>query len=193
LIEQVLSYKALFFQHNHHHSLCIFSSNEQEPAWACNNLPGCLEHCSSFMSLLSLLKHTTYWLTILTSTVWSPEKFSVSECQSVPFFPHGRIWWDIFSSSALLWQLPFCQTATLLPSVTQQQSVMEYWWESSTSTTVPPTSTSDVAVQHNKMGSITFGAAHVYLKKNRIIFSRSGYILLPKTFTETFSKFLFST
>jgi len=32
----------------------------------------------------------------------------------------------------------------LLPSVIQQQHVMEYWWEGSTSTAIPPTSTSDV-------------------------------------------------
>jgi len=36
---------------------------------------------------------------------------------------------------------------------------MEYWWEASTSTAWPPTSTSDIVSQHNKMGGITFGAA----------------------------------
>jgi len=52
----------------------------------------------------------------------------------------------------------FCQTAPLLPSVTQQQNAMEYWWEDSTSIAIPPTSTSDVVVQHNKTGDITFRA-----------------------------------
>ena len=57
--------------------------------------------------------------------------------------------------------MPFCQTAPLLLSVTQQQNVMEYWWEGLISTAIPPTSASDVVGQHNKVGDITFGAALV--------------------------------
>jgi len=38
---------------------------------------------------------------------------------------------------------------------------MEHWWDNSAFTAVPPTSTSDVMDQHNKMGGITFGAALV--------------------------------
>ena len=34
--------------------------------------------------------------------------------------------------------------ASLLPSVTQQQNVMEYWWESSASAARPPTASSDI-------------------------------------------------
>ena len=49
------------------------------------------------------------------------------------FFPHGRIHCRPFAACALPHQMPFCQTAPLLPSVTQQQCVMEYWWEGSTS------------------------------------------------------------
>jgi len=45
---------------------------------------------------------------------------------------------------ALPCQMPLCQTAPLLPSVTQQQIVMEYWIEGSISTVIPPTSTSDI-------------------------------------------------
>jgi len=36
---------------------------------------------------------------------------------------------------------------------------MEYWREGSASVRIPPTSTSDVVGQHNKIGGITFGAA----------------------------------
>jgi len=56
-------------------------------------------------------------------------------------------------------QMPFCQTAPVLPSVTQQQHVMEYWWENSTSTAIPPPSASAVTGQHNKIGGVTFRAA----------------------------------
>ena len=65
----------------------------------------------------------------------------------VPFFSHERIQWHTTTSYTLPHQMPFCQTAPLLTSVTQQQNVMEYWWEGSTSTAVPPTSTSDIAGQ----------------------------------------------
>jgi len=48
-----------------------------------------------------------------------------------------------------------CQTAPLLPSVTWQQHGTEHWWEDSTSTATPPTPTSDIVDQQNKIGSIT--------------------------------------
>ena len=54
--------------------------------------------------------------------------------------------------------MPFCQTAPLLPSVTQQQNVMEYWWEGSTSTAIAPTFASGVIGQYHKTESITFEA-----------------------------------
>jgi len=56
-----------------------------------------------------------------------------------------------------------CQNASLLPSVTQQQNAMEYWWEGSTCTTMPPTSTSDVVHQQNKIGGIYFGAIFIHM------------------------------
>ena len=64
-----------------------------------------------------------------------------------------------FASYAPTCQTLVCQTAPLLPSVTWQQRVMEYWFESSTSTAIPPTSTSDIAYQHCKIGGVTFRAA----------------------------------
>ena len=36
---------------------------------------------------------------------------------------------------------------------------MGYWWEGSTSTAIPPTFTSDVVGQHNKIGGNIFRAA----------------------------------
>jgi len=54
-------------------------------------------------------------------------------------------------------QMPFCHTAPLLPSVTQQQHVTGYGWEGSTPIAIPPTFTSNFVSQHHKMGGITFG------------------------------------
>jgi len=62
-----------------------------------------------------------------------------------------------FTLYAFPHQTPFCQTAPLLTSVTQQQRVTEYWWEGSTSNAIPPTSTSDTVGQHSKIGGITSG------------------------------------
>ena len=53
--------------------------------------------------------------------------------------------------------MPFCQTASLLPSITQEQNETEYWWEV-TSTALTPTIASDVVGQLNKVGGITFRA-----------------------------------
>jgi len=71
-----------------------------------------------------------------------------------------------FASYALPLQTSFCQTAPLLPSVTQQQHVMEYWWEGSISTATLPISTSDIMGQKNKIGGITSrGALIIHEKK----------------------------
>jgi len=35
---------------------------------------------------------------------------------------------------------------------------MKYWWEVSNSTAIPPTFTSEIEGQHNKIGGITFRA-----------------------------------
>jgi len=117
-----------------------------------------LECGLSFMSLLSLLKCTTYHHTVLMSIVHKPS-VSINEYQWVPFFLHEDILFYPFALCALPRQTPFCQTAPLLPSVTQPQNVTEYCWEHSASTAMPPTSTSEVRGQHDKIGSITFGTA----------------------------------
>ena len=73
---------------------------------------------------------------------------NVSRCH---IFLRGGIQWHTIASFVLPCQMPFCQTAPLLPSVAQQQHVTEYWWEGSTSIAIPPTSASDVVGQHNKI------------------------------------------
>ena len=84
---------------------------------------------------------------------------SISECQWVLFTLQGGIRLHIIASSALPYQMPFCQTVPLLPSVTSQQNVMEYWQEGSASTAITPTPASEIVGQHNKIGGITFRAA----------------------------------
>jgi len=71
----------------------------------------------------------------------------------VPFFPQGGIQRHTFALYTLPCQLPFCRTARLLPSVAQQQHVMEYWWDGSASTAIAPTSAFDVMGQRNKIGA----------------------------------------
>jgi len=51
--------------------------------------------------------------------------------------------------------------ALLLPSVTQQQNVMEYRGEGSNSTAIPPTPASDTLGQCNIIGGTTFSATLV--------------------------------
>jgi len=74
-------------------------------------------------SMSPLLKSTTQSLTVLTSTVWSPSGFiTVNKCQWAQLFPRGAIQWHTLAPHTLLHQTPFCQTASLLPSVTWQQN-----------------------------------------------------------------------
>ena len=72
------------------------------------------------------------------------------------FFPHGGTQWHTIISNALPFQLPFCQPAPLLWSLTQHQHVTEYWQKGSTPTAIPP-SVSDIMGQQNKIEDITFG------------------------------------
>ena len=80
---------------------------------------------------------------------------SVDGCQWLQFFPHGGTQWHTFASYTLVCQTPFCQTAPLLPPVTQQQNITAYWWKGST---ISPMSTSNTLGLHNKIGGIAFGA-----------------------------------
>jgi len=63
--------------------------------------------------------------------------------------------------------MSFCQIPPLLPSVTQQQNVMEYLWEGSISTAMPPTFASDIMGQHNKIGGIIFRAVLVVSQREK--------------------------
>jgi len=81
------------------------------------------------------------------------QQVSINDC-GCHFFLNEGIQQHTFGS----YTLPsFCQTAPLLPSVTQQQNVMEYWQVGSNSTATPPTSASDAVDTHNKMRGITIG------------------------------------
>ena len=114
------------------------------------------------LSLSSLLKCTTT-TSLCSHSLFDLHKHSanVDDCQWVPFFPHEGVQWHNFPSYALPCHTPFCQTTPLLPSVAQQQNVMQYWWEGSPSAAIPPTSTSDIVSQHNNIRGLTFGAALV--------------------------------
>ena len=81
--------------------------------------------------LLSLLlKRITHCFTVLTSTVWVPETFSKHRWMLLgAIFSHGEIQFHTFVLYVLPCQMSFCQTAPLLPSVTQLQHVTAYWWE----------------------------------------------------------------
>ena len=80
------------------------------------------------------------------------------ECQWVPFFLHEGIHFHTFASSAHPCLTPICQTAPLLPSVTQQQNGREYCQEGSTSIVVPPTTTYDSVGQNHKIEGFAFRA-----------------------------------
>ena len=68
------------------------------------------------------------WNAPPTASLWSHPLFCLQkhsadfhECQWMRSFLHGRIQWHTFVSYALPCHMPSCQTAALLPSVTQQQ------------------------------------------------------------------------
>ena len=52
---------------------------------------------------------------------------------------------------------------SLLPSVAQQQNVVEYWQEGSTSTAIPSTTASNIMGQHKKNRRHNFGTALVFV------------------------------
>ena len=147
-----------------HQKICIYDMPLQNAFMLVMNKNLCaalIKICTSRGPLLlPLLKCTTHHPTVLTDTVWSPSMFNKGWWMSVvPFFLHRGIQWHTFTSHTLPCQTLLCQTAPLLPSVTQQQNGMGYRWEGSTSTAIPPTYASDVVSHHHKIGGITFRAA----------------------------------
>jgi len=154
------------FQRSHHIS-CAFSPAVEKSLHAmlikifmaiwnmtCFSCHCC--HCWNAPPTTSLRSHPLFGL--------HTHSANINECQWVQWFLHGGIQFHSFASYALPLQTPFCQSATLLPSVTWQQNAMEYWLEGSTFTVTPPTSTSDVVGQHNNIGGTTFRAALMYLE-----------------------------
>lgn len=103
----------------------------------------CCCHCCSIPPTASLCLHPLFGFNELAST---------EECHWMPFFSS----WGT-SVSHLCYKCssmsdPFCQTAPLLPAVTQQQHVVEYWQEGSTFTAIPPTSAFEVMGQYGRVG-----------------------------------------
>ena len=143
------------FQHSHYHQLCIFASDEQEPV--CYNHNNLHQPRQSTVAVTTAEMHhpPTHcaYIHCLVSINVQQLFRNANKCH---FFPHGGIQWHTFASCTLPCQMSSCQSAPLLPSVTQQQNVREYWQDGSAST---GTSTSDVVGWHNKKGGITFRAA----------------------------------
>ena len=118
-------------------------------------------------SLSPLQKHTTYHLTVLTSTVWSPQMLSKHWMMSVGTIVsswRNSVAYLCFTytpmSDAILSDFPSAASCHMATNT-------EYWREGSTSIVTPPTSTSDVMGQHNKLGGITFRATFVFLFRLR--------------------------
>ena len=154
--------------------------------WNVTCLSHCCQHCWNASPTTLLCSHLLF----------SSYKRSarINECQWVLFFPHGEIQWLSCASYILPYQMPFCQAAPLLPSITRQKHVTGYCWEGSFSAAVPTASDSDVLGQQNKIGDVTFGAALVYgicvilIRDFKIFFGRfpkhvtQEYLLISRNF-----------
>jgi len=123
-------------------------------------------HCWNTAVITSWCSHSMFGL----------QKHSVSfdECQCVQFFSQGGIQFHAFASDGLLFQISVCQTAPPLPSVTQQQNVMDYWWECLSCTAMQSTSISNAVGQHNIIESVTFRAVLI-LWFSMILHQNSAY------------------
>ena len=138
MIEKILSYKTLLSN--------IVTTSENAFSLVMNRSlhATLIKICTSGDDPLSqLMKCTT-----TTTSLCSHPLFGLHPAR-------GGIQFHPFISSSLPCQMPFCQTAPLLPSVKQQQNVMGHWWEGSTSTA------SDIVGQHHKTGGIRFRAAFI--------------------------------
>ena len=107
------------------------------------------------------LFYSTHCLTVFTSTVFV--SISIQQVLNVNGCHFFHI--EEFNFSMLRTyfhvNMPFCQTAPLLPSVAWQKNAMEYLWECSASTAIP-SSASVIVGHHNKIGDIIFVATLVY-------------------------------
>jgi len=145
LIEQILSYKILFFN--------IVTTISYKFLRAMNkSLHAVLvKSCTAVQNMACLSQHHHCWNAPPTTSLCSHPLFglykrsaSLNECQRVQFFPHGEFQRHSFASYTLPCPISLCQTVYPPLSVTWQQNIMEYWWEDLTSTAIPPTSASDV-------------------------------------------------
>lgn len=138
--EQILSYKAIFSTYSPPVAMnfcqqwtklwktCLWKS-----AWLPRTWP---------VFHVAVSNAETHHTTVFTSTVWSPENFR--NHQWVLFFPHGSFQFHTTASFVLPCQIPFFQTAPLLPCVTWLESVREYWCKGSASIAIPPPSALDI-------------------------------------------------
>ena len=143
-------------QHCHHHFQCCEAVIQLHQQFSGHNPPTCtaelietlfilfLDSCA-WPSRMWLVFHITvvtappHCFTALMFTVWSPNIQQVLMNVGAIYFLHGGIQWHTFASSTLPCQMPFCQTAPLLPSVIWQQHAMGYWWEGSSPIVLPLT------------------------------------------------------
>ena len=149
--------KNTLFQQSHHHYLCIFCQWWTWVFMLCSQKSAPVEtHSFTAAMVVSLLKHSTHNITVLTSTVWCLSVLSKHRWISTgTIFPIVRksvthLWFICtFISDAILSDCPsaaICHTTT---------TCNEYWWEGSDSTAVPSTFTSDVVGHHHKIVGIT--------------------------------------
>jgi len=119
-------YKSLFFNtsQNSHHSSYVFSPMINKSLHAvlvkiCITGGNVLSSLLKYSTTTSLCSHPLFGL--------HKHSASIDQCQWRPFFLHGWIQFHTLASYAVLCQTPFCQTASLQSSVTEQQNVTEYW------------------------------------------------------------------
>ena len=153
LVVQILIYKALFFNIIIPISSIFLSAiNRILLAALIKTCTSGGDHCFCFH----------YWNASSTTSLCSHLLFALHQCSASMNVNgcHFSTWRNSVSALCFICtcEMLIYQTASLLPSVTQQQNEMEYWQEGSTSTSIPSTSTSDVVGQY-KTGGITSGQA----------------------------------
>jgi len=133
LVEQILSYKTLFFN-SHHHELQIFTSREQCTTVNCKmnkkSRAALVNICNSRgdpLLLLPWLKCTTYHLTMLTSTAWSPSVFSKHWWMS-----NGTIFFSAWKNSMPLLCTPCTSKSNVILSDCPFAATLSHsnkvWW-----------------------------------------------------------------
>ena len=159
MIEQILSYKALFF------NIATIVSCTFSPAMSWSLLAVLVEICTcrgDLLSLSPLLKSTIHPPPHCAHVHWvvsinvQQTLMNVSSCH---FFPTWR------NSLPPLYSICTSMSDTLLsdcPSAAICHIATTWhgnWWEGSTPTAIPPTSVSDTVGQHNKAGGVTLAVA----------------------------------